>query len=394
MQNAEFRIQTMTSRATVSAFCILHSALLLGAACSPRPTQVSNSRKGAYETALTPFGQGFAVAWYDIRHGQGEIYARMLNVNGQPTGPERRLTDGPEDSYEASIDRLGDDLVVAWYDQTSKGQQTAKLGMWGRDGTNRWVHAFDGGSRNPVILSHGTAVFCAWIQAEDDGREAVFAGWWESNGRPRSPPVRLGAASKTTWNLNATLDESGVAWVVFDAEASTRASEVYIARAAASSAGAVRLTKDDGAPSKYPDLAIAPGGRTALSWQDDRDGNQEVYLLTGRLGDLTGEIDGRGRRVTATPGESIGAYLMWNRDRLGLAWSDKTGGQHEIYFESFDANGASRDSARRLTENATWSLVPAIQPHGDGFALAWNEYAPATERIHDGTSEVFFLSVP
>jgi hypothetical protein len=319
----------------------------------------------------------------------------MLDVNGQPSGPERRLTNGPEDSYEASVDRLGDDLVVAWYDQSNKGQQTAKLGMWGRDGTNRWVHVLGGGTRNPVILSDGSAVFCAWIQSEDDGREAVFAGWWESNGRPRSAPVRLGAASKTTWNVNATLDADGVGWVVFDAEASTRASEVYIARAESSSgASAVRLTKDDGAPSKYPSLAIGPGGSTALSWQDDRYGDSEVYLLIGRLSDLTGEIDARGRRLTTTPGETIGAYLRWNRDRLGLAWSDKLDGQHEIYFESFNTDGTTREPARRLTENATWSLVPAIQTRRDGFALAWNEYAPATEKIHDGTSEVFFLSIP
>jgi hypothetical protein len=279
----------------------------------------------------------------------------MLDVNGLPSGPERRLTNGPEDSYEASIDRLGDDLVVAWYDQSSKGQQVAKLGTWGRDGTNRWVHVFESGSRNPVILSDGSAIFCAWIQSEGDGREAVFAGWWESNGRPRSAPVRLGAASKTTWNVNATLDGSGVAWVVFDAEASTRASEVYIARAEASS---------------------------------------EVYLFAGRLSDLTGEIEERARRVTMTPGETVGAYLKWNRDRLGLAWSDKMSGQHEIYFESFDPDGASRGAPRRLTETAMWSLVPALQPRRDGFALAWTEYAPESVESHQGTAEVFFVSVP
>jgi hypothetical protein len=182
--------------------------------------------------------------------------------------------------------------------------------------------------------------------------------------------------------------------VVFDAEASTRASEVYVARADASSAGAVRLTKDDGSPSKYPDLAIGAGGRAALSWQDDRDGNTEVYLLTGRLSDLTGEIEGRSHRVTTTPGESIGAYLKWNRDQLGLAWSDKVSGQHEIYFESFDASGVSRGAARRLTKSQTWSLVPAIQPHRDGFALAWTEYAPESVEVHIGTAEVFFQSVP
>lgn len=373
---------------------VVFAGTLTAAACSPRPIQVSNSGTGAYEAALVQYGQGFAVAWYDTRDGSGEIYARMLDLNGRPAGPERRLTNGPENSYEASLGRVGDDLVVAWYDQLDKGQQMAKLGVWGRNGTNRWVHAFDTGTRNPVVLSDGIAVFCAWIQMEADGREAVFAGWWESDGRSRSAPVRLGPASKTTWNLNAALDGSSTGWVVFDADVSTRASEVYVAKADASSGGAVLLTKDDGAPSKYPDLAIGVGGRAALSWQDDRDGNPEVYLLTGRLTDLTGEIDGRSRRVTTTPGESIGAYLTWNGDRLGLAWSDKTAGQHEIYFGSFDANGALREPQRRLTQTAMWSLVPAIQPRRDGFALAWNEYAPASVEIHDGTSEVFFLSVP
>jgi hypothetical protein len=343
---------------------------------------------------LIQVGQGFAVAWYDTRHGNGEIYARMLDLDGNPAGPERRLTNGPENSYEASLARLGDDLVVAWYDQSDRGQQIAKLGLWARSGANRWVKAFDAGTRNPVVLSDGTAIFCAWIQMEDEGREAVVAGWWASDGRLRSGPSRLGSASKTTWNLNASLDVNGTAWVVFDAETMTKASEVHIAKVEASSARAVRLTKDDGAPSKYPDLAIGAGGRAALSWQDDRDGNAEVYLVTAPLVDLTGEIDGRSRRITTTPGESIGAYLKWNGDRLGLAWSDKMDGQHEIHFMSFDADGTPRQTMRRLTENASWSLVPAIQPRRDGFALAWNEYAPASVKIHDGTSEVFFLSVP
>jgi hypothetical protein len=361
-------------------------------ACGSRPVQISNSGKGAYEAALVAFADGFAVAWYDTRHGSGEIYVRLLDANGEPTGPERRLTNGPEDSYEASVDRLGDSLVVAWYDQSGKGQQTAKLGTWSRDGSNRWVYTFASGTRNPVIRATATAIFCAWIQSESDAREAVFAAWWDKDGRQTTTPVRLGAASKTTWNLNASLDESGKAWVVFDAEVTTRSSEVYVAQA--DTPGAIRLTKDNGAPSKYPDLSIGAGGRAALSWQDERDGNVEVYVLTGRVSELTGEIDGRSRRITDTPGESIGAYLVWNGDRLGLAWSDKTSGQHEVYFTSFDANGTMREAPRQITDNSTWSIVPAIRPSGAGFALAWNEYVPASVEIHDGTSEVFFHSIP
>jgi hypothetical protein len=370
------------------------AALVLAIGCSSRPTQVSHSGKGAFETALAPLGDGFAVAWYDTRDGNGEIYMRLLDADGRLAGPERRLTTGPEDSLEASIESFQGHLVVAWYDQSGQGQQTAKLGMWTRDGTNRWVHVFAGGTRNPVIRISASAIFCAWIQMEADGREAVFAGWWDGSGKPQSAPTRLGPASKTTWNLNAAIDEMGVGWVVFDAEVETRASEVYIARADGSATKMFQLTKDDVAPSKYPDLSIGAAGRAALSWQDERDGNVEVYLFTGPLADLTGEIDERSRRVTNTPGESDGAYLSWNGDRLGLAWSDKTSGQHEVYFTSFDANGSMRKPERRITQTSTWSLAPAIRPDGTGFVLAWTEYVPASVAVHQGTAEVYFQKIP
>jgi hypothetical protein len=370
------------------------ASALVAAACSAKPAQISNSRTGAFEAALTPFENGFAAAWYDTRDGNGEIYVRLLDENGAPVSPERRLTNSPEDSFEASIDRVGDMMAVAWYEQSATGQQTAKLGAWTRDGVNRWVHTFARDTRNPVVRTTSTAVFCAWVQTEADSGEVVFAAWWDTDGHQTGPAIRLGTASKTTWNLNASIDEQGWGWVVFDAEFSTRASEVYVARADGSSTPAIRLTKDDGAPSKYPDLALGADGRAALSWQEERDGNVEVYLITGTLSDLTGEIDGRSRRVTHTPGESSGAYLAWNDDRLGLAWSDKTPGQPEVYFESFDSAGASREPARRITQTATWSLVPAIRPRRNGFALLWNEYQPASVEVHIGTSQIFFSALP
>ena len=380
------------------------SSALFAAACSARPTQISSSRTGAFEAALAPFENGFAAAWYDTRDGNGEIYVRLLDENGKPLSPERRLTNSPEDSFEASIDRIGDMMAIAWYDQTATGQQTAKLGVWSRDGSNRWVHTFDRDTRNPVVRSTSTAIFCAWVQTEPNRGEAVFAAWWDKDGHQTRAPIRLGPASKTTWNLNASIDEQGVGWVVFDAEFSTRTSEIYVARADGSATRianrdrsemrAIRLTKDDGAPSKYPDVAIGAGGRAALSWQEERDGNVEVYLITGKLSDLSGEIDGRSRRVTNTPGESNGAYIAWSGDRLGLAWSDKTPGQPEVYFESFDSTGASREPARRITQTAKWSLVPAIRPRRTGFALLWNEYQPASVEVHIGTSQIFFSALP
>ena len=215
---------------------------------------------GAYEAALVDRRGGLAVAWYDTRDGNAEIYLRLLDEHGQPAGPERRLTETPDASYEASLERLGDTFIVAWYEQTTDGRQTAMLGAWNRDGTRKWTQAIAPGSQESGDRHRWT---------RDRGRlDSGRAGRHRSRvGRlPGARTAQSSArgrawapASKTTWNLNLALDGSD-AWVVFDAATSTRASELFLGRVDASGVHLDRLTRDDGAESKYPDLKIGDGG--------------------------------------------------------------------------------------------------------------------------------------
>ena len=357
-----------------------------------RTNSGESQRLGAYEAALATDEKGFAVAWYDSRDGNPEIYFRLLDESRRPLGAERRLTETPDASYEPSLERLGDSFAMAWYEQTSDGRQTAMLGEWNRDGTQKWVQAIAPASRNPVIVTDGEAIIAAWIQAEPDSTEWIYMGTWDREGRERRGRGRVGPASKNTWNLNIAVDQSGT-WIVYDAATSTRASELFLARVDGSGAHVERVTKDDGVDSKYPDLKIGVEGRVALTWYDMRNGNDEVYLFVGGQSDVHGEIDHRSRRVTMTAGESIGAYLTWNRDVIGLAWSDKTRGVHDVFFQRFDRLGVPLASEQRMTASNAWSIVPAIRPWRTGFALAWTEYRPTSSQLHEGPGEVAFAVV-
>ena len=361
------------------------------------PVQITNSTRGAYEAALATRADGFVAAWYDNRDGNAEIYMRLLDGAGQPAGPERRLTNGPEESYEPSIESVGNGVAIAWYDKSSDGGLVPKLGVWDLDGRSRWMTPLADKGRNPVVSTFGGDIFCAWISPGPDGAEWVWGGWWRVSGEHDPSPRRLARASKTTWNLNVGASDFKGAWVVFDATAGTRADEVFLVSLGPSSITTRRLTSDDGIPSKYPDFAGDLAG--ALTWFDERDGNKEVYLfVTTAIFAFEGEIDHLARRVTTTPGESIGAYLDWAESapgeprRLGLAWSDDSTGQHEVYFQAFDARPAPLGPPRRITRTPTSSLIPAIRPWRGGFALAWNEFKPGAE-AHEGTSEIAFAIV-
>jgi hypothetical protein len=369
------------------------------------PRQVSHSSAGAYEAALAATGTGFIASWYDIRDGNGEIYLRTVDGDGQPRGREIRLTNNPAESYEPSIAAFpGGRVAVGWYDKAADASLTARVGLWTAAGMNIWTNTLPGAGRNPVLAVDRGLIVVAWIRpaATGDGEE-VWTAYWNEAGELIGTPRRLGVAHRTTWNVNIDVDDAGVAWVVWDAVWQTRASELFLARlthdflapegGSYTDVSVTRLTSDDGKESKYPDIAVR-GGDAALTWFDAKDGNTEVYLFAGSAEQLTSVIDGRAQRVTDTRGESIGAYLAWNGTRIGLAWCDDTVGQHEIYFQAFDRRGRALAEPRRVTDNSMSSLIPAIEPSREGFALAWSEFVPATPGGHGGRSEIAFALVP
>src|SRR5690606_34395822 len=130
-----------------------------------------------------------------------------------------------------------------------------------------------------------------------------------------------------TWNLNAAIREDGQIALVYDAAFETRASELYLAKIHYNRSWLIRVSADDGHATKYPDIALR-GDLAALTWFDDRHGNNEVHL---RYFDILAVTqydpppvldDASALRVTHSSGDSIGAYLTWNGDRLGLAWNN------------------------------------------------------------------------
>ncbi|MFP6828322.1 MAG: hypothetical protein VCC36_04665, partial [Gammaproteobacteria bacterium] len=121
-----------------------------------------------------------------------------------------------------------------------------------------------------------------------------------------------------------------------------------------------------------------------------------VYLLVRPSSDLAEDIDALALQVTKSPGESIGAHVAWNDGRVGLAWSDDSVGQHEIYFQSFDSTGLAISAPARLTHNRTASFIPSIQASADTFMLSWNEVAldGRGELASDARSEIAVVVVP
>ena len=398
--------QSLKTRRTARRLSAILLVVLSLAACDGPvlPRQISESGSGAYEASLAALDDGYVVAWHDYRDGNAEVYVRRLDLTGRPMGGEQRLTRSPALSFEADVEVIGGDIVVAWYDRPAEGPLEAKVGRWTVDGHQLWERVLsspDRNGRNPVVVSTDEGLFCAWIEEVEGGTE-VWARWFNSEGRAMRERQRVALAGQNTWNLNGDSDGDGVVWLVFDGAVETTTDELFLARVdtgrPAELPRVVRLPDDDGFASKYPDIALGQGQEqpVALTWFDERDGNREVYLALLTESVLAaGQLDIGGARVTDTPGESIGAYVAWGAAGVGLAWSDELNTQHEIFFQLFDADGRALADPRQLTVNDTASLIPAIEPTADGFALVWNEDVIAERGSHEtgGRSEIVFADI-
>jgi hypothetical protein len=322
--------------------------------------QVSQSGAGAYEASLAAFRGDFAVAWHDMRDGDSDIFFRLIGSDGQPLGPERRVTDNAALAYDADIQAAGNNLAIAWYERNDETYE-AFVAAYAANGEEAWRRRLSSPARNgriPMIRTRFGNVYAAWL--EDTGGEfwEIRGAWWDVNGNPLGEVHTLAAAGATTWNINGRIAPDGSVWIVYDTDVYTRAEELYLVRVDTGGTplgDPVRLTDDDGVASKYPDVAFTRN-RVALAWFDRKDGNDEVYLYTGSVEPMATlvptsyfSVDGSAIRVTHTPGNSIGAYLEWNDLRLGVAWNDNTEGQHDLFYQSFDPAGDPVESLRRMT---------------------------------------------
>jgi hypothetical protein len=339
----------------------------------------------AYEpsVAVTPLGT-FA-AWHGGTDDRSLIHVQRLDGKDRPAGEPIAVSDGRRLAYEPDLVATANGLAVAWYE---KDPATGRLSAWTAgltpEGRREWLlplTAGTGNARNPAVRLVGDHLEAVWIEqaAEDDGSNA--AAIWHQRlspaGEPLAPPRRIGEANRDTWTLNATVAGDSLV-VAYDAALGTRAHELQMIMLRDGAVLHRRLSEDDGHASVYPDLQVSASGQAALTWFDERDGNNEVYLLAAPFDRLAGGEVPAPTRISHSEADSIGAYVAWNGQTIGLAWSDDFSGQRDVFAQVFSADGEALGPIRNVGASAEDAGVPAIRASGDGFLIVWNDYVTGT----------------
>ena len=297
--------------------------------------RVTNNSSGSYGASLSWTGSEFGVSWEDDRDGNYEIYFARVSLAGAKIGSDLRVTNDAGYSQFSSLSWTGSEFGVSWQDS--------------RDGN--WEIYF-------------ARISSAGAKIGSDLRVTSAAG------------------SSIYPSLTWTGSEFGVSWDDYrDGSDGSGYQEIYFARVSAAGAklGSDLRVTNDASYSVFPTLSWT-GSEFGVSWDDYRDGNEEIYFA--RVSSAGAKI-GSDLRVTSAAGSSIYSSLTWTGSEFGVIWYDGRNAYWEIYFARVSSSGAKLGSDLRVTSNAYYFTDHSLSWAGSEFGVSWSDN-------RDGNFEIYF----
>jgi hypothetical protein len=312
------------------------------------PQQLTHTDGRALAPVLSADGDHVHCVWKDTRHSDdGELFWVHSADRGASWSEPVQLTFDEVRSSAPDIAAIGDDVLIAWEDYSTRNARSDVELLRSRDRGQRWegrtavappVHGCPMLAPGPGEVVH--AALCTWDHAV------------QSQGHNYEISYRRSSDRGASWDH------------------------------------AVRLTDDGGGDSRFPVIA-ASGGTVHVVWWDDRDDtryahrgypaikpeddhNYEVYYKRSLD---SGTTWGPDTRLTHDPAVSGEPTIEVLGDLVVVAWQDNRDGNYEIYLQQSPDAGTTWSEPVRLTNDETLSTLPSLAiGEGGEIYLLWTSH--------------------
>ncbi len=143
----------------------------------------------------------------------------------------------------------------------------------------------------------------------------------------------------------------------------------------------VRLTNSIANSNTRPSNCIAAVGNTVhIVWYDDRDGNRDIYYKQSTDGGINWGAD---TRLTSNSSSSSYPSIAISGNNVHVVWQDNRDGNQEIYYKRSSDGGINWGANTRLTNNTFSSETPSISVSGSNVHVVWVDN-------RDGNYEIYY----
>ena len=320
------------------------------------------------------------IVWYDTRDGNREIYYKRSVDGGVNWGTDARMTNANGDSWYPSISISGLFVHVVWMD-TRDGNTEVYYKRSTDEGVS-WeadVRLTNNASPSvyPSISVSGLEVHVVW--RDYPGNFEIYYKRSIDGGANWGSDTRLTNNSATSYEASIAVSGQVVHVVWYD-ERHGIAEEIYYKR---SEDGGVswgedtRLTNNAG-DSWAPSVSVSDS-TVHIVWYDDRDAYWEIYYKRSTDGGISWESD---KRLTNDIAQKSNPSISVSDQVVNVVWEDNRDGNYEIYYKSSTDDGINWGVDYRLTNAALYSGRPSVAVSGSSVHVVWHDGREGNDEIH------------
>jgi hypothetical protein len=204
---------------------------------------------------------------------------------------------------------------------------------------------------------------------------------------------KVSSGNLSKGNPATTLDSNGDIWAVWDAGNSPH--DIYISKLASGSDNfgeSIQLTNDANDQCNAA-IAVDNSDKLYVVWQDNRRGNWDIYVSTS--------IDGINwsaeKRVSDSNDNEINPAIVIDRsssNKAYIVWQDDRNGNQDIYIAS-SSNSFVTEAISQITSNSADQLEPAVTVDSDNVVyVVWTDTRNASSDIYGAASNNSWANVP
>ncbi len=316
-------------------------------------------------------GDTIHVAWRDNRDGaSGEIYYKRSTDGGLNWGPDIRISKNVFTSTAPSISVSGSVVIIVWSDKRDGisnnnyeiyySRSTNGGTSWGTDTrlTNDSAQ-----SDSPSVSVSGQLVIVVW----DDYREISTKSYYKRS-----------TDGGVSWGADTKLVEPGGSPSV-----SVSGSMVHMVWNAMGKTGykrsadggltweASKLLTVDNVVTNSPSLSVS-GSSVHVVWLDSRNNfKYEIYYKHSTDSGVTWNLDTR--LTTNYTSATLFSSVAASGSDVHVVWDDNRDGNYEIYYKGSKDGGLIWGADTRLTSNASISMHPYISASVLAVNVVWTD---------------------
>jgi hypothetical protein len=340
----------------------------------------------------------FVITWEDNRNGNYDIYAQRYYPSGAPQGANFKVNDdaGTANQYNPAIAMdVSGDFVITWEDYRNGNPDiyAQRFHFYGTPRDANFKVNDDAGTAEqsyPAIAMDDIGNFVITWQDDRNSNWDIYAQRYNSSGTPQGANFKVNddAGTANQYYPAIAMDGSGNFVITWQDDRNGNW-DIYAQRFNSSGTPqGANFKVNDGivwVSQGNPAIAMDGSGNFVITWGDYRNGNSDIYA---QRYNSSGTPQGANFKVNGDAGTAVQDFPTIAMDGSGnfvITWQDKRDGYYDIYAQRYNSSGTPQGANFKVNNDAGTAeqVLPAIAKGGSGnFVITWGDYRNGNADIY------------